>query len=77
MNAAKVTTYRAKGQGFEIRFNDRNPGAAVLWAKFDGAAELVPVHVKALPVEDAKREAVRIAKLPAARVSSMAVAYYS
>lgn len=71
----KFRTYRAKGQGFQVKFNDLKPDAAVLWATFGDSPELFPVSPVALPVEAAKREAVRIARLPLQRVQSMAVAF--
>ena len=69
-----VTTYRARGQGFAVKFNDVQPGAAVLWATFGDSAELVPVCADPLPLERAKAEAVRIARLPRARVQALAAA---
>ena len=71
---AAVTTYRAKGRGFTVKFNDLQPEAAVLWATFGDSVELVPVCAAPLPLERAKAEAVRIARLPRARVQALAVA---
>ena len=71
---AAVTTYRAKGRGFTVKFNDLQPEAAVLWATFGDSAELVPVCAQPLPVERAKTEAVRIARLPLPRVQALAIA---
>lgn len=70
-----MTTYRAKGDGFAVKFNDLDPQAAVLWATFGNSDELYAVSPKPLRVEDAKREAVRIARLPKNRVQALAVAY--
>ena len=70
-----MTTYRAKGKGFKVMFNDLRPEAAVLWATFGDSAELYPVSPVTLPVEQAKVEAVKIARMPVQRVQSMAVAY--
>ena len=72
-----MTTYRAKGQGFVVKFNDLKPEAAILWATFGSSAELVAVSARPLPVEAAKAEAVRIARLPVRTVQAMAVAYSS
>lgn len=70
-----MTTYRAKGNGFAVKFNDLDPQAAILWATFGDSKELFAVHPQALPVEDAKREAVKIARLPLSQVQAKAVAY--
>ena len=72
-----MTTYRAKGQGFVVKFNDLKPEAAILWAAFGSSAELYAVCAGPLPVQAAKAEAVRIARLPVRRVQAMAVAYSS
>ena len=69
-----MTTYRAKGQGFVVKFNDLKPDSAILWAAFGCSAELVAVSARPLPVEAAKAEAVRIARLPVRTVQSIAVA---
>jgi hypothetical protein len=69
-----MKTYRAKGQGFAVKFNDLDPQAAVLWATFGASREPYPLTPTTLPLEQAKAEAVRIASLPLRRVQAMAVA---
>ena len=69
-----MKTYRAKGDGFTVKFNDLQPQAAILWATFGSSSELYPVHHQPLPLEAAKAEAVRIARLPMRRVQSLALA---